>query len=115
MIRGAFADEVHHVSYGEAIIGHHIKGVDPSRKSRLQALIGEFSKLMTEAFDQAIKHDIGLYQECANQHMALMGDIEIFSGRKMATISETDQVRILLGEIQSEHLQRAARIGFLST
>jgi hypothetical protein len=113
MIRGAFADEVHHVSYGEAIIRHHIKGLDPGRKSRLDALIGEFSKLMTEAFDQAINHYIGLYQECANQHMALMGDIEIFPGQKMATISEADQVRMLLGEIKREHSQRATRIGLL--
>jgi len=114
MIRGAFADEVHHVSYGEAIIGHHVKGLDPGRKSRLRALIGEFSQLMTEAFNQAINHYIGLYQECANQHMELMGDIEIFPGTRMATISEADQARMLLDEIQREHSQRSARIGLVA-
>lgn len=111
MIRGAFADEAHHVTYGEAIIGHHIKGLDPGRKSRLQTLMGDFATLMTEAFDQAINHYIGLYQECANQHMDIMGDIEIFPGTKMATISEADQVRMLLNEIQQEHKQRTVRIG----
>jgi hypothetical protein len=114
MIRGAFADEVHHVSFGEAIIGYHVKGLDAARKSGLKVLIGDFSRLMTEAFDQAIRHYIGLYQECANQHMDLMGDIEIFPGTKMATISEADQARMLLGEIQREHSQRSARIGFVA-
>ncbi len=111
MIRGAFADEAHHVSYGEAIIGYHANALDPGRKSQLRALMGDFSRLMTEAFEQAINHYIGLYQECANQHMALMGDIEIFPGTKMANITEADQVRMLLAEIQHEHRQRSARIG----
>ncbi|HXZ97235.1 MAG TPA: ferritin-like domain-containing protein [Burkholderiales bacterium] len=111
IIRGAFADEVHHVSYGEAIIKHHIKGLDPSKKSKLQALISEFSGLMTEAFEQVISHYIGLYQECANEHMSLMANIEIFPGRLISSVSEEDQVRLLLGEIRREHAQRAARIG----
>ncbi|HUL41857.1 MAG TPA: ferritin-like domain-containing protein [Burkholderiales bacterium] len=111
IIRGAFADEVHHVSYGEAIIKHHIRGLDPSRKSKLQNLLSEFSRLMTEAFEQVISHYIGLYQECANQHMSLMANVEIFPGRLMSSVSEEDQARLLLAEISREHAQRAARIG----
>jgi hypothetical protein len=111
IIRGAFADEVHHVSYGEAIIKYHLRGLDPSKKSKLQTLMREFSILMTEAFEQVIKHYIGLYQECANQHMSLMSDIEIFPGRLMSSVSEEDQARLLLAEIRHEHTERAARIG----
>jgi hypothetical protein len=111
IIRGAFADEAHHVSYGEAIIGHHIGGLDAASKARLEALMRDFARLMTEAFEQAIHHYIGLYQECANQHMELMGDIEIFPGIRMAAVSEADQVRLLLAEIRREHAARAARIG----
>jgi hypothetical protein len=113
MIRGAFADEAHHVSYGEAIIGYHAKGLDPARKSRLEALMGDFSRLMTEAFEQAINHYIGLYQECANQHMSIMGDIEIFPGVRMASTTEADQVRMLLQEIRHEHVQRSAKVGLV--
>jgi hypothetical protein len=113
MIQGAFADEAHHVTYGEAIIGHHSKGLDLGRKSRLQGLMESFSRLMIEAFEQAINHYIGLYQECANQHIDLMGDIEIFPGTRMANITEADQVRKLLSEIQHEHKQRSARIGLI--
>ncbi len=63
---------------------------------------------VTEAFEQVINHYIGLYQECANQYMDVMGDVEIFPGHKMAQVSEEDQVRLLLEEIRQEH---AARIG----
>jgi hypothetical protein len=113
MIRGAFADEAHHVSYGEAIIGYYTRGMDPRRKSRLETLMGDFSRLMTEAFEQAINHYIGLYQECANQHMSIMGDIEIFPGVRMSNVTEADQVRMLLGEIQHEHAQRSAKVGLV--
>ncbi|MES2938885.1 MAG: long-chain fatty aldehyde decarbonylase [Pseudomonadota bacterium] len=111
IIRGAFADEAHHVGFGEAMIRGHLKGLDADRRGQLRALLAQFSGLMTEAFEQVINHYIGLYQECANQYMAVMGDIEIFPGRKMASVTEEDQVRLLLQEIRQEHAARAARIG----
>ncbi len=40
-----------------------------------------------------------------------MGDIEIFPGRKIAGISEEEQTRLLLHEIQREHADRLGRIG----
>jgi hypothetical protein len=43
--------------------------------------------------------------------MDVIGDIDIFPGKKMRDVSETDQVHILLGQIQEEHAQRMARIG----
>jgi len=111
IIRGAFADEAHHVAYGEAMIRDRLSRLDAPAKAKLGELLGDFSRLMTEAFDQAITHYVGLYQECANQHMALMGDIEIFPGRLMASVSEADQARMILAEIKEEHRARAARLG----
>jgi hypothetical protein len=111
IIRGAFADEAHHVSFGEAMISGYLNRLDPPQRSKLRALLGQFSGLMTEAFEQVIKHYIGLYQECANQYMGLMGDVEIFPGHTMAQVSEEDQVRLLLEEIRQEHAARSARIG----
>ncbi len=111
IIRGAFADEAHHVGFGESFMRHHVAALDPSRRSRLDKLLQQFSGLMTEAFNQIIHHYIGLYQECANQYMHLLGDIEIFPGHRMAQVSEEDQVRMLMAEIDREYRERAAKIG----
>lgn len=111
IIKGAFADEAHHVGFGEAFMRHHVRQLDLPARDRLKKLLKQLSGLMTEAFEQVIHHYVGLYQECANQYMALMGDVEIFPGRKMADVTEEDQVRLLLAEIAKEHAERSARIG----
>jgi len=111
IIRGAFADEAHHVGFGEAVVGRHLARLDAPQKARLRQLLAQFSGLMTEAFEQVITHYIGLYQECANQYMGVMGDVEISPGHRIAQLSEEDQVRLLLEEIRQEHAARAARIG----
>ena len=80
-------------------------------RNQLSRLAAEFHRLMKDVFHGVITHYIGLYQEAANAHMDLMGDLEIFPGRGMATTSEADQVRILLQEVEDEHSKRLARIG----
>jgi hypothetical protein len=67
--------------------------------------------LMTGVFEAVIDHYIGLYQAAANAHLALMGDIMIFPGRRMADLTEEDQVRLLLQEVRDEHAQRLATLG----
>ena len=110
IIRGAFADEVHHVSYGEAFIRALIAG-DVALKNRTMALIRDFERLMTEVFEAVIHHYIGLYQMAANAHMDVMGDTMIFPGHKMADLTEEDQVRLLLADVKGEHASRLATIG----
>jgi 1,2-phenylacetyl-CoA epoxidase catalytic subunit len=110
LIRGAFADEVHHVKFGEAIIKRYTNLGDESR-NRMLRLAEEFRQLMTDVFEATIHHYIHLYQLVANQYMDLIGDIEIFRGKTMRDVSETDQVRLLLSEIQIEHQTRMQRIG----
>ncbi len=110
LIRGAFADEVHHVRYGEAIIHRYSKLGDDSRNT-MQRLAREFHLLMTSVFESSIRHYIHLYQLVADQYMDVIGGIDIFPGKKMRDVSETEQVHILLGQIQDEHAQRMARIG----
>ncbi len=110
MIHGAFADEVHHVRFGEALMREHSRGSVESR-NKLSRLAAEFHDLMEGVFDGVLTHYIGLYQEAANAHMDLMGDLEIFPGHTMATTSEEEQVRILLAEVEEEHSKRLARIG----
>jgi len=109
IIQGAFADEVHHVSYGEAFIRSLIDA-DLALKNRVDRMLGDFEKLMTGVFEAVIHHYIGLYQAAADAHMELMGDINIFPGKRIADMSEEEQVRTLLAEIRAEH---AARLGVL--
>lgn len=110
-IQGAFADEAHHVGFGEAINKTHIQRIGSDERNRLLKLTHEFSKLMTQTFEEIINRYIGLYQECANQYMDVMGDIEIFRGRKMADVTEEEQARTVLHEIQNEHRLRLGRLG----
>ena len=110
-IQGAFADEAHHVGFGEATCRTQMQRAAPEERARLVRLTGDFAKLMSESFDDIIRHYIGLYQECANQYMAEMADVEIFPGRRLVDMSEEDQARTLLSEIQREHEQRLVRIG----
>lgn len=110
MIQSAFADEVRHVGFGEAFISNEIK-LSPSVRNRVRTLAKDCNQLMTAMFEAVIHKYIGLYQEAANAHMDLMGDIQIFPGVKMADVSEEDQVRYLLAEIQNEYSRRFAHIG----
>ena len=113
IIRGAFADEAHHVGLGETIIKNHYQTVGTDEKNKVKRLLKEFSVLMTEIFEGVINHYVGMYQECANAHIDLIGDIEIFKGHKMYNLSEEDQVRILLKEINYEHNHRLERLGIV--
>jgi hypothetical protein len=111
IIRGAFADEAHHVGYGEAMISHIYAGMDGANKARIATLLSRFEKLMTEIFEGVIRHYVGMYQECSNEHDALVGGIEIFKGHRLRDVTEEMQVRVLLQEIRDEHAQRLARMG----
>jgi hypothetical protein len=111
IIRGAFADESNHVRLGEVVNEIHIKRLGVDGRNRLRGLIGDFHKLMTDVFDEVIHRYVGLYQECANQYLDLVGDIEVFPGKKLADLSEEDQIRTLRAEIQREHQDRIRRLG----
>lgn len=115
MIAGAFADEVHHVGFGEAFNSSLLRRSSVEERNRLNKVVREFHQLMSEAFDEVIRFYVGLYQECANQYVSLVGDVEIFRGRKLADTTEEEQVRILLSEIQREHAERLVRIGLSSS
>jgi 1,2-phenylacetyl-CoA epoxidase catalytic subunit len=110
MIQGAFADEVHHVSYGEAYVRHLLQG-DVAMRNRVDTLLRQFEQLMTGVFEAVIDHYIGLYQAAATTHMDLMGDIMIFPGKRIAELSEEDQVRLLLQEVRDEHAKRLQTLG----
>lgn len=113
IIRGAFADEAHHVGFGEAIGKFYVKNASAAERSKIIRLLRDFSALLENAFKEVITHYIGLYQECANAYMEVMGDIEIFPGRRMAEVTEEDQVHFLMKEIRNEHERRVVRMGVM--
>lgn len=110
MIQNVFADEVHHVSYGESYL-RSLMRVDAVQRQRIERLARDCKILMAAVFEAAIHRYIGLYQAAADAHQDLMADIMIFPGRRMNELSEEDQVRLLLQEIEAEHAQRLAVIG----
>lgn len=110
MIQSAFADEVRHVDFGEAFIANEMRR-SPEARNRVRKLSADCSALMTGMFNAVIHKYIGLYQAAADAHMDLMGDIQIFPGVKMAEISEEEQVRRLLAEIQAEYDKRLSHLG----
>ncbi len=112
MIRGAFADEVHHVAYGEAIMRNYTAKGDKTRNT-MSRLAKNFRMLMTEVFESTIDHYVGLYQLAADNYMDEIGDIQIFPSRKMRDVTEKEQVEILMREVNLECDKRLARIGLL--
>jgi len=110
IIRGAFADEVHHTGYGEAYLKSVVRS-DVAGRNSITALLNQFYVLMKEMFDALIGHYVGLYQAAADEHMEQLGSIEIFPGHRMAQISEEEQLRFLSAEIETEYRQRAHAIG----
>lgn len=109
MIQGAFADEVHHVGFGEAFVADAVRR-SPEIRNRVTKLCREASGLMSSVFESVVHQYIGLYQTVADSHRDLMGDIQIFPGRLMANMTEEEQVRTLLAEIQRELSKRLAGI-----
>lgn len=111
IIRGAFADEAHHVGFGEAVVRSQLQRLSVDKRNEMVRLLHDMQALMTEVFEQVIKHYISLYQEAANHHMDLIGDLEIFPGQTIATLTEEQQARQLLMEIKAEQATRLKHIG----
>lgn len=110
IIRGAFADEVHHTGFGESFLRSHMLK-SPIERERVTKLVNEFRHLMNEIFRTVIAHYIGLYQAAADEHMDILGDIMIFPNHTMANTSEEEQVRLLMAEVDEEYIRRAQAIG----
>lgn len=111
IISGAFADESNHVTFGEAVVREQLKGMGSPARNKAIKLLGELQALMCDAFDEAIKYHIGLYQAAADNHMDVIGDLEIFPGRLMRDTDEETQTRLLLAEIKKEQHQRMSNLG----
>lgn len=110
MIKGAFADEVHHVAYGESLMRNYSRMGDKTRNT-MAALAKDFRMLMTDVFNSTIDHYIGLYQLAADNYMDEIGNIQIFPGKRMCDVNEKEQAEILMNEVHVECEKRLERIG----
>ncbi|WP_138927873.1 hypothetical protein [Verminephrobacter aporrectodeae] len=59
IVKGAFADEAHHVGFGEAMMRSYLKGLDPGRRSRLQKMLEPFSGLIWQAHARGLRGGAG--------------------------------------------------------
>lgn len=108
IIQGASADEVH-VGFGKTFVADAVRA-SPATRGRVARLCRDSARLMTAVFEGVIRKYIGLYQSVADRQRELMGGIAIFPGHRMADLSEEQQVRMLLAEIQRELVKRLAAI-----
>lgn len=109
MIQGAFADEVNHVGFGETFIAEAVR-TSPETRARVTRLCKDGVRLMNAVFESVIRKYVGLYQTVADRHLDLMGDIQIFPGKRIHELSEEAQVRMLLDEIKRELVKRLEAI-----
>lgn len=111
IITGAFADESNHVTFGEAVVRDQLRMMGSDSRNKAIKLLRDLQSLMCAAFDDAIKYHIGLYQAAANNHMDVVGDLEIFPGKLLRDTDEETQTRLLLAEIKSEQSRRMSNLG----
>lgn len=110
VIRGAFQDEVQHVAFGEALTRSMVQSSVDNR-NKAAALIKHFGTLVSEIFDESRRSYVKLYQEAAKPYAALIGDVEIFPGHRMADTSADEQAVLLKEQTQREFSRRIARLG----
>lgn len=102
--RGAGIDEIRHLTVGSAIVRDHLRA-HPQDKERLLELIQEgyalWDKLPTT--EQLMRRE-ELFQQGVEQHRDLLGDYEIWPGRRLA--DTTAQERLETGHEWAAHMQR---------
>jgi hypothetical protein len=106
IITGAFADESNHVAFGEAVVRDQLHGMGSVARNKAIKLLKDLQSLMCAAFEDAIKH-----QAAANNHLSLVGDLEIFPGHLLRDTDEEAQTRLLLQEIKAEQGKRLSNLG----
>ncbi|MER6159601.1 VlmB-like protein [Streptomyces sp. NPDC001868] len=102
--RGAGIDEIRHLTVGSAIVRDHLRA-HPQDKERLLELIQEgyalWDKLPTT--EQLMRRE-ELFQQGVEQHRDLLGDYEIWPGRRLA--DTTAEERLETGHEWAAHMQR---------
>lgn len=110
LIKGALQDEVQHANFGEVYAKRMIEKSSECR-NKAKKLVVQFKTIVDELFDESRRNYVRLYQEVANNHKDLMGDLEIFPGIMMGKTTEEEQAKQLKYETQLEFDARIKAIG----
>lgn len=89
--RGAAIDEIRHLTVGSSIAREHLLR-NPKDKERILELIGEGNKLWDKlpSTDLVMRRE-ELFQQGLEQHIDLVGDYEIWPGRRLADTSAEER------------------------
>jgi hypothetical protein len=90
--RGANIDEIRHLTVGSAVIRQHLRA-NPEDKARLLEIVTEGRKLWAAlpALEMIFKREL-YFQEGLKQHAAVVGDYEIWEGKRLIDTTPEDRL-----------------------
>jgi len=103
--RGANIDEIRHLTVGSAVVREYLIA-HPDEKERILEIIRRGRKLWTELPTQEVifKREL-LFQEGLQQQAAIVGDYEIWDGRRL--IDTTPEERLITANTWSMDMQNS--------
>lgn len=111
MEKGAGIDEVRHLAVGSSIIREHL-GDHPEDKQRLVELIRGGMQMWSQLpiLDQIGRWE-ALFQEGLTQHCGLIGDYEIWPGRKLIETTPQERMQKAMELTTAVHATRLTDMG----
>ncbi|HET8681909.1 MAG TPA: hypothetical protein VFM54_08555, partial [Micromonosporaceae bacterium] len=111
MEKGAAIDEVRHLAVGSSIIREHL-GSHPEDKERLLDVVRNGMMLWAQlpVFDQLARWE-ALFQEGLAQHADLVGDYEVWPGRRLVDTTPEERIQKALELTGSVHMTRLTDMG----
>ncbi|HZN18528.1 MAG TPA: hypothetical protein VFB84_10155 [Micromonosporaceae bacterium] len=111
MEKGAGIDEVRHLAVGSSIIREHL-GSHPEDKERLLDVVRNGMMLWAQlpVFDQLARWE-ALFQEGMAQHADLVGDYEVWPGRRLIDTTPEERISKALELTGTVHMTRLTDMG----
>ncbi|HET8658508.1 MAG TPA: hypothetical protein VFM55_05870 [Micromonosporaceae bacterium] len=111
MEKGAGIDEVRHLAVGSSIIREHL-GNHPEDKERLLDVVRSGMMLWAQlpVFDQLARWE-ALFQEGLAQHADLVGDYEVWPGRRLIDTTPEERIQKALELTGTVHMTRLTDMG----
>lgn len=111
MEKGAGIDEVRHLAVGSSLIRDHL-GQHPEDKDRLLELVRNGVMLFAQlpVFDQLGRWE-ALFQEGMTQHADVVGDYEIWPGRRLIDTTPEERMEKALELTGTVHMTRLTDMG----
>ncbi|WP_369231292.1 VlmB-like protein [Streptomyces sp. R21] len=113
--RGAGIDEIRHLSVGSSIARDHLLA-HPEDKPRLLELVQRGQALWNDlpVADMVLRREI-LFQEGLDKHAGLVGDYEIWPGRRLVDTTVEERIGTALEWSETMQVRRLAYMGLTDT